>query len=301
MTTSAPFLANNYEDIKRQQAQASIGYTAVRPIQYNPNTQGTAFTRVNSNRSVTNSSAISASKGPLPSMGRLPSGMMNLNFSVKTNPVKVKKTEDTTKRMPAKKGYGRQEPSHKFKNDGQNDDGEGEDDDDEEDDPDLALFNELEKKKSNASPKDTKSPSLVKKASKQTPVQPAKPSFEFPNFSNSIKSTPKTDAKQEAKEESKTGGGIKFELTSSNLKKHEEAHKEGLKRSGKGAKEEIGENLSEVTLSEQDIETTDYIFGQYIKVNRTKQRYRCEFADVILHISGTDYIIKKLHAEINGQ
>lgn len=85
-------------------------------------------------------------------------------------------------------------------------------------------------------------------------------------------------------------------LSKENLVKFEETS--GLAR--KQRRRDSGENLSEITLSEQDIETQDKIFGQYIRVNRTKQRYRCEFCDVILHVEGTDYIIKKLNAEITS-
>jgi len=59
--------------------------------------------------------------------------------------------------------------------------------------------------------------------------------------------------------------------------------------------------LSDITLTEENFETQDQMFCQYMKVNRTKQRYRCEFTDVILHLQGTDYILKKLAGEINGQ
>lgn len=58
------------------------------------------------------------------------------------------------------------------------------------------------------------------------------------------------------------------------------------------------EDIDGVSLSEKNIDTEDKIIGQFVKVNKTKQKYRWEFIDVIAHIQGTDYIIKKLNAEI---
>lgn len=278
-----------------------------------PNNQ-TAFTRVSSKNSIGGSSHISANTGPIPSMGRgIPGNpQFNFNINVKTNPVKVKKTEDTTKRMPAKKGYGGNDKHHKFKNDGQNDDGEGEEDDEDEDeeDPDLALFNEANRKNSNMSPNQMKkSPSLAKSSSNGPQAAPSGPMFDFPTFTSAVATPGAASISSSAKNEEVKGGAngtklppasaIQFDLNATNLKKHNEGRKEGLKRRDRSGS--VGENLSEVTLSEQDFETTDKIFGQYVKVNRTKQKYRCEFADVVLHIAGSDYIIKKLHAEINGQ
>ena len=58
------------------------------------------------------------------------------------------------------------------------------------------------------------------------------------------------------------------------------------------------EDIDLISLSEKNIDTEDKIFGQFVKVNKTKQKYRCEFVDVVAHIQGTDYIIRKLNAEI---
>ena len=59
-------------------------------------------------------------------------------------------------------------------------------------------------------------------------------------------------------------------------------------------------DIDDITVSNPDLETDDKMVAQYVRVNRTKQRYKWEFIDVILHIAGTDYIIKKMNAEITG-
>ena len=43
------------------------------------------------------------------------------------------------------------------------------------------------------------------------------------------------------------------------------------------------------------------ITGQWEKVQRTKQKYKCVLKDVICHINGKDYILKKLNADIDYQ
>ncbi|CDW82672.1 transcription initiation factor iia large subunit-like [Stylonychia lemnae] len=45
-------------------------------------------------------------------------------------------------------------------------------------------------------------------------------------------------------------------------------------------------------------EPKDYIAAQYEKVQRTKQKYKCTFKDVIVHINNKDFVLKKLKADI---
>lgn len=49
----------------------------------------------------------------------------------------------------------------------------------------------------------------------------------------------------------------------------------GLKRAKKeNAKDEDEEDLDSIVITEPDIQTEDKMYAQYVKVNRTKQRYR---------------------------
>jgi hypothetical protein len=114
------------------------------------------------------------------SNGIIQPSTLNLNLNINKN---TKKDElPSNKRTIPKKSGSRNDFSNKFKNDGQNDgDGEGEDD---EEDPDLALFNNLEKKKSSMSPSTfPKANSLI---SGQAPSikAPVSTAFEFQKLKN---------------------------------------------------------------------------------------------------------------------
>ncbi len=252
---------------------------------------------------------------------------------------KSKKESTSNKRTPAKVSNPRPEYIPKaYKNDGQDDDDEGEDDEDEgdeeEEDPDLLLF--MQKEKSNA-PGGTPKPAGATPSDNAASQEKAGGSIEFkpigsattpvipqstPNGlklksmnevkSSIIGSTPSSTFKAEefklpsadALQNKINDGsnGIQFNLTSSNLIKFDsiQAKNEGLKRAKKD-NDDDDEDLDDISLSEQDFQTQDQLLWQYIRVNRTKQRYRCDFVDVILHLGGTDYILQKLSGEINGQ
>ncbi len=45
-------------------------------------------------------------------------------------------------------------------------------------------------------------------------------------------------------------------------------------------------------------EVRDTITAQFEKVQRTKQKYKCIFKDVIIHMNGRDFVVRKMTAEI---
>lgn len=123
------------------------------------------------------------------SNGIIQPSTLNLNLNINKN---TKKDElPSNKRTIPKKSDSRNDFSNKFKNDGQNDgDGEGEDD---EEDPDLALFNNLEKKKSSMSPNTfPKATSLVSGQAPGTKA-PVSTAFEFQKFKNNAASPASLD------------------------------------------------------------------------------------------------------------
>jgi len=240
--------------------------------------------------------------------------MPNINLNVKKSPKpKQESSEERTsnKRNPVKKDITKMTLNSKFKNDGQNDDDDDEDEDeDEEEDPDLALFrNQMQKKASSVMSPAPNKPSpipgqLGSSMGKFNELNDSKPSaFEHTRKASRVSSPvqPAEGLKMKSMEEVKKSlgalgsSGISIEfpsaaeigarlegdipgtadaLTKGNLDKLEfESGTEnvGMKRK---KQKDTEEDLSEVSLSEQDIETQDTIFGQYVKVNRTKQRYR---------------------------
>lgn len=62
--------------------------------------------------------------------------------------------------------------------------------------------------------------------------------------------------------------------------------------------EEISEAESNEEEEELDDNPPDFITAQYERVQRTKQKYKCVFKDVIIHIKGKDYVVKKVNADI---
>lgn len=61
---------------------------------------------------------------------------------------------------------------------------------------------------------------------------------------------------------------------------------------------QISENESADEEEELDDNPPDFITAQYEKVQRTKQKYKCVFKDVIIHIKGKDYVVKRVNADI---
>ena len=47
-----------------------------------------------------------------------------------------------------------------------------------------------------------------------------------------------------------------------------------------------------------DKNAKDFIAAQYEKVHRTKAKYKCIFKDVVIHMNGKDYVVKKINADI---
>lgn len=230
-----------------------------------------------SSSSIQNQMMMQARSGFTPvhgSNGIVQPNTLNLNLNINKNAKKEEVNSNNNKRTIAKKTIPRSDINHKFKNDGQNDgDGEGEDD---EEDPDIALFNNLEKKRSSMTPSGfSKSPGLL--GSQPSIIQtPASSAFEFQTLkknnaaspasldSNAVRMKPMREVENSIGSKS----SIKFEemkmpntlaLTKENLSKNAikfELKGEHLKRASKQKSNSDGD-LSEVTLSEQDIETSD--------------------------------------------
>lgn len=48
----------------------------------------------------------------------------------------------------------------------------------------------------------------------------------------------------------------------------------------------------------EEEEADDLIFAEWTKINRTKNKFKCEFKNVVLKLRGFDYIIKNLNGDI---
>ena len=60
-------------------------------------------------------------------------------------------------------------------------------------------------------------------------------------------------------------------------------------------KAEPSESLDSESEEEED---DDLIFAEWTKINRTKNKFKCEFKNVVLKLRGFDYIIKNLNGDI---
>lgn len=207
----------------------------------------------------------------------------NLNLNAKN--VNKKKSDNSegssNKRHPAKKDItkkyigGKKEGSDKNDgNGGKQDESDDEEEEEEEEDPDAALF---AKKKSSMSP--------APDALKDEVTEPQNP----PARSTLAEKLRSGDKIKNEKEEEKKGpitfdkiilpsrGGVPVtnKLTADNLSRLENPNIVKAEEAEK-AKEEFSqdESLDNVSVSVKSIETSNSIIGQYMKVNRTKQRYR---------------------------
>lgn len=156
-------------------------------VSYNPNKPLPTL----SSASIQNQMLMQARSGFTPvhgSNGIIQPSTLNLNLNINKNTKKEELNSNNNKRTIAKKTVPRNDINNKFKNDGQNDgDGEGEDD---EEDPDIALFNNLEKKKSSMAPSGfSKSPGLI--GSQPSIIQtPASSTFEFQTLKKNHAASP---------------------------------------------------------------------------------------------------------------
>lgn len=66
----------------------------------------------------------------------------------------------------------------------------------------------------------------------------------------------------------------------------------------KEEEEEDDEDDEDDDVDENDREPEDSISALYEKVQRTKTKFRCFLNDVMIHIKGKDYVLKKLTADI---
>ena len=58
------------------------------------------------------------------------------------------------------------------------------------------------------------------------------------------------------------------------------------------------EGFDDVELSDPDLSTNDKIYGQFESINRPAKKHQCLFKDVIMHVGGTDYIVKVLKGDL---
>ena len=59
-------------------------------------------------------------------------------------------------------------------------------------------------------------------------------------------------------------------------------------------------DLDDVSVSDDELSTSNLMVGQYIEIKNHKKWYRWELADIILHVDNTDYIMKSVLAEISN-
>ena len=55
---------------------------------------------------------------------------------------------------------------------------------------------------------------------------------------------------------------------------------------------------SESSSESEEEEADDLIFAEWTKINRTKNKFKCEFKNVVLKLRGVDYVIKNLNGDI---
>jgi len=61
-----------------------------------------------------------------------------------------------------------------------------------------------------------------------------------------------------------------------------------------------GSGLSNITVTTEEFSTNDLIYGQYEDISRPKG-HKCIFRDLVMHLNGTDYIVKKLTGTLSHQ
>lgn len=61
-----------------------------------------------------------------------------------------------------------------------------------------------------------------------------------------------------------------------------------------------GEELSDLTADsiKDDVEGRDFLYAQYDKVHRIKNKWKCSFKDAVLQINGKEYIFDKICGEL---
>lgn len=64
--------------------------------------------------------------------------------------------------------------------------------------------------------------------------------------------------------------------------------------------DEEGEELSELSAdsAKDDAEAKDFLYAQYEKVHRVKNKWKCTFKDAVLQINGREYIFDRVNGEL---
>jgi len=55
----------------------------------------------------------------------------------------------------------------------------------------------------------------------------------------------------------------------------------------------------ENTFDKDEAKIKDMLLGEYIKVTRTKVKYKCDFRNVIMCVRGRDYVVRTLAADFD--
>ena len=63
-------------------------------------------------------------------------------------------------------------------------------------------------------------------------------------------------------------------------------------------KEESEDDDSDEDEEKEEIDPEDIINAHFEKVQRTKNRFRLALNDIMIHINGKDYILKKMTADV---
>ncbi len=61
---------------------------------------------------------------------------------------------------------------------------------------------------------------------------------------------------------------------------------------------EISDNDDDDEASDESVEAEDRIFCEFTKIQRTRNKYKCEFKNAIVHIKGRDFVLKQMTGDI---
>ena len=63
--------------------------------------------------------------------------------------------------------------------------------------------------------------------------------------------------------------------------------------------EEDSQDLSKSPPESEEEDDDDFrIIGEYVRINRSRERFKCEFRNCFILINGKEYVAKLLHADL---
>ena len=109
--------------------------------------------------------------------------------------------------------------------------------------------------------------------------------------------------------EEEKGSSFKSEESASEEEEEsDQLQQKGRQLAVKGKDDSHDSEKDVITLSDEEDDQQDGDFNDdvpvdmiqalYEKVNRTRNKYRCVLTDVMIHINGKDYVLKKMTADI---